>query len=329
MIDLKNNFKHWLIKSGCKERTSYEYVKRIDRICNKLFNNRYDWETLAQSIRPLLLLYLISPTKLSAKPVDLNIIYRLLSEKNIFSVIETFFNDFHLCISLDDFLLWLWNESKSNRLNKTSLLKFYEFLQDTECREIDIITHKTLNFDDIRNHLSNVLAPQDLFYVEVKQWANERDAKSVMPRKNSFTGEDSDFLGLQDSADSLECSTKTFKRIVKSQYKQQNGKFSLNYDDKYKCSNINDIHAYLEEHHHPSHHTYPAGTYNPNSKKNWCNAQEAAEKIGCSISTVIQYRKDGELTYTDYTPRHILYFIPDVERIRDERRVIKRRKKKC
>ena len=41
-----------------------------------------------------------------------------------------------------------------------------------------------------------------------------------------------------------------------------------------------------------------------------------------------RYRQDGELTYTDYTPRHVLYFIPDVERIRDERKQNGRRTKK-
>ncbi len=328
MADLRKGFKCWLITHSCKERTAYEYVKRIDRICRKLFNNHCDWKILAQSIHPVLLIYLLCPTQTPSKPADLNTICRLLSEKNIFSIIKKFFDDYRLDISLNDFLFWLWNESKGKRLNKTALLKFYQFLQESECHVIDVITHKPLNFEDIRNHLSNVVTRQDVFYIEVNQWANECNAKTVKPRRNIFTGEPSDFLGIQDSADSLECSPKTFKRIVKNQYTKRNEQFSLDYDDNRKCSNIEDIHTYLKEHHHPSHHTYPNGAYNLNSKKNWCDAKKAAEIIGCSVSTVIQYRKDGELTYTDYTPRHVLYFIPDVQRIRDERQKTKRRKKK-
>lgn len=328
MADLRKDFKYWLITHSCKERTAYEYVKRIDRICNKLFNNHRDWETLAQSIHPVLLLYLLCPTQTLSKPTDLNTICRLLSEKNILSIIKQFFDDFRLYISFDDFLFWLWNESKGKRLNKTAVLKFYHFLQGTECHEIDIITLKPLNFDDICNHLSNIVTHQGLFNIEVQEYANEHNAKTVVPRKDSFTKKTSDFLGIKDSSDSLECSPKTFKRIVKNQYKQKNEKFSLDYDDNRKCTNFEDIQAYLKEHHHPSGHTYQAGTYNSQSKNNWCNAQEAADIIGCSVSTVIQYRKDGELTYTDYTPRHVLYFIPDVERIRDERKQNGRRTKK-
>lgn len=64
MTDLRSSFKDWLIKQNCKERTDkgrpstvYEYCKRIDRLCDKLYDNHSaeNWETLAINIGKVLI----------------------------------------------------------------------------------------------------------------------------------------------------------------------------------------------------------------------------------------------------------------------------------
>ncbi len=66
MADLKTDFQKWLIQQGCKERTDkgrpstvYEYCKRIDRLCDKLYGTHTtdEWETLAVNIGKILISY--------------------------------------------------------------------------------------------------------------------------------------------------------------------------------------------------------------------------------------------------------------------------------
>ena len=56
MIDIKMQFKEWLIKNGLSEKTKtgrlgtiYEYLKRIDRLCIQLYGKE-EWETLLRDI---------------------------------------------------------------------------------------------------------------------------------------------------------------------------------------------------------------------------------------------------------------------------------------
>ena len=60
MSDLKQRFSNWLKEKGCQEKTGkgrpstvYEYIKRIDRLCDKLYNNHTseEWEILAANIQ--------------------------------------------------------------------------------------------------------------------------------------------------------------------------------------------------------------------------------------------------------------------------------------
>lgn len=410
MADLKTDFQNWLIKQGCKERTNkgrpstvYEYCKRIDRLCDKLYGNHSTdkWEALAVNIGKILISYyeccnkeyyinqynakdallyfndikhnsldndlfqasvslvyngnksLISEASFSqideylkifdfcleqmandtSQDIDIILGFYCISNSGSSNLVSNFLAAYPQCqnLSFSDASIHIQYNNQCNAKTKSALMRYYEFLQAETDSSIVVKLKNERDNNEIKlciAKVEKVTSKTNLFYIEVGQFANEYNPKTVVPRKDSFTGKNSDFLGIQDSADSLECSPKTFKRIVKNQYKKKNEKFSLNYNDNRKCTNFEDIQTYLEEHHHPSGHTYQAGTYNAKSKNNWCTAPKAAEIIGCSVSTVIQYRKDGELSYTDYTPRHVLYFIPDVERIRDERKQNGRRKKK-
>lgn len=63
MSDLKQIFSNWLKDKGCLEKTGkgrpstvYEYIKRIDRLCDKLYDNHTskEWEILATNINSVL-----------------------------------------------------------------------------------------------------------------------------------------------------------------------------------------------------------------------------------------------------------------------------------
>ncbi len=68
MADLRDDFRHWLIKQGLSEKTKtgragtvYEYARRIDNLCNKIYKDHsiQSWQKLAENIYPILGLHLI------------------------------------------------------------------------------------------------------------------------------------------------------------------------------------------------------------------------------------------------------------------------------
>ncbi len=68
MADLRDDFRHWLIKQGLSEKTRtgragtvYEYVRRIDNLCNKIYKDHsiLSWQKLAENIYPILGLHLL------------------------------------------------------------------------------------------------------------------------------------------------------------------------------------------------------------------------------------------------------------------------------
>lgn len=70
--NIKTQFEVWLKEKGCHEKTSngrpstiYEYVKRIDRLCDKLYNSHAleNWEKLAVDIGSVLVPYYESSHK--------------------------------------------------------------------------------------------------------------------------------------------------------------------------------------------------------------------------------------------------------------------------
>ncbi len=72
MSDLKQRFSNWLKEKGCQEKTGkgrpstvYEYIKRIDRLCDKLYNNHTseELEILAANIGSVLVSYCESCNK--------------------------------------------------------------------------------------------------------------------------------------------------------------------------------------------------------------------------------------------------------------------------
>ena len=68
MADLRDDFRHWLIKQGLSEKTKtgragtvYEYIRRIDNLCNKIYKDHsiQGWQKLAENIYPVLGLHLL------------------------------------------------------------------------------------------------------------------------------------------------------------------------------------------------------------------------------------------------------------------------------
>ncbi len=62
MVNLKDDFRDWLIKQGLSEKTAtgrhgtvYEYIRRIDKLCNLIYkgHNLKPWQQLAEDIYPI------------------------------------------------------------------------------------------------------------------------------------------------------------------------------------------------------------------------------------------------------------------------------------
>lgn len=165
MAELKNDFRDWLVKRGLSEKTAsgrqgtvYEYVRRIDKICNLIFkgHNLQSWQQLAENIYPILGLHLL------CRKGNIFIIQNNISPikpflTNFLSVLrpyqDNFVNFFTIELILEDglridnytlikdLLPYFTTETISikssssqvkNNKNRNALEKFYQFLSETE-----------------------------------------------------------------------------------------------------------------------------------------------------------------------------------------------------
>lgn len=300
MKDIKNNFINWLIAQGLSEKTPtgrpstvYEYQKRIDRLCDKLYDwhSSYEWKKFAEKIYPILAIYLIIGNK---NEPDINEIYDRLQKHDLLNDLERLFKNKG---ELDTFLYWLLSNLKDSRKTRSVLTRFYKFLRENE-RDYKY----ELNFDEIDSKLSDIAAEvSENLYIGSEQ-ATETKSKKIIRR---YPDSEDESLAHKEVSDLLEISEKATKHLRDKgdlKYKGYAGRYSLN-----------DIQKYLDDHIHFSGHIYPEGSYTKNDIKKWLNAAQASKELGWSKSKL--NREKNRFTHTNYAPNSNKYFPPDVKRI--------------
>lgn len=165
MVNLKDDFRDWLIKQGLSEKTAtgrhgtvYEYVRRIDKLCNLIYKG-YDlqpWRQLAEDIYPILGFHLlcrkgdvcVTQNNIAEIKDFLNTFLSDLRQyqdnlKNYFEVklllddgdyVEqyTLIKDLLPSLTTQTLLLKFSDSATQVNKNRNALEKFYQFLSDTQ-----------------------------------------------------------------------------------------------------------------------------------------------------------------------------------------------------
>ena len=321
MSDLRTDFKRWLVDcKGLAETTKngrpgtvYEYLKRIDRLAYRMFNRKGDWDLVAKHIFFILAVFLICPKTI--KPlvaVELEEIYQILrqaglSEQLIQAIREASYNH------IDSVLLEIWNTAKDNNKNRSAILKYYEFLCTTEYPLADEYIKNKSIYKEIDKSLSKYRDNrQPVFHVLVEHNSSNKRARTI----TSSPGAPVDRLAAVEVATALGCSVQTVYRLGLKMYNDR------------PAYSLLKIQEYMNEHFHPSNNTEMVFKYNSvDYKKGWVSAQEAADKIGCSVTKVIRYRNEHRIAYINFSKRLVRYFLPDVELIATEEKQKKQSKR--
>lgn len=92
-------------------------------------------------------------------------------------------------LSFSDASIHIQYNNKCNSKTKSALVRYYEFLQTKSDVPIVAKLKDQRNDDEIKLCIAKVekVASKNLFYIEVGQFANECNPKTIVPRKDSFT----------------------------------------------------------------------------------------------------------------------------------------------
>lgn len=202
MVNLKDNFRDWLIKQGLSEKTAsgrhgtvYEYVRRIDKLCNLIYkgHNLKPWQQLAEDIYPILGFHLL------CRKGDVCVTQNNIAEikdflntflSNLRQYQDNLKNYFEVKLLLDDgdcveqytlikdllpslttqTLLLKFNDSATQvNKNRNALEKFYQFLSDTQYINATLCYYKSAaektKVDDFYNDLTKKIQAIETFEI--------------------------------------------------------------------------------------------------------------------------------------------------------------------
>jgi len=320
MTDLRNQLKKWLISQGLAETTKngrpgtvYEYLKRIDRLASRIFKRKDSWDLIAKHIFFILVVFLICPkTRTKPRIAELEDIHQILkqiglSEQLIQAIREESYND------VDTVLCDIWNKSKDNQKNRVAILKYYEFLRSTEYPLGNDYTKSKSIYEEIDKFLSKLRDNRyDVFHIEMEMTSSNKRARTIQPSSKY----DTDRLSAEEVAIALGCSVQTVYRLGLKTYSSR------------PAYSVRDVQAYMNKHFHPSINSETAFQHKNIGYDNvWWKAQDAADKIGCSVTKVIRYRNEHRIAYIDFSKRLVRYFLPDIELIAAEEKQKKQSKR--
>lgn len=328
MTEIKVVFKNWLVQKGLSEKTKsgrpgtvYEYLKRIGRLSSQLYGKE-DWGHILKDIYVLYLLHasLDSKKNKGIKPkkiYDLIIGYGRIAyiddtEKSIID------GNYAEPKHIKKYLKWLETNPKKIHLVRPALGKLYDFYsknQDLfdEINNIQPIQKDTQKqdsssfFSGYFKTISNTKKAIDKAIFELKV---PREADGLRPRlikaEDDWLGRKRKHLLVKEASLSIDCSEKTLRRLA-SRRKNMFG------DGYYS---VGAMQRYLKKHHHPSKNaTAATGT---SKETDWISGKEAADLLNCPLTTFIRkYRNTGLVSYTNYTPRKVKYYKPEIIKLKN------------
>lgn len=351
MADLRDDFKHWLIKQGLSEKTKtgragtvYEYIRRIDNLCNKIYKDYsiHSWQKLAENIYPVLGLHLLCQkgeihiTKDEFAKVD-TFIKRFNSQlnqykenfKDYFIVKFVFdenkiFTDYNNLVELliektpPEITIFEISDSiiQINK-NRNALEKFYQFLSETE-----------------------YVDPNSSYYQNrtEKKWIKnfyEQLTRKLQQIKLSFTKADADILrviiegGTNKVPPLLKPKKNVFGYETKAHFKDvqeilgisrwtlkslaSSSEFNLTpINSDFKEYYIEDVNNYINAHFIRSEKD---NLYTGTPKKKWWSTAKVQKELNCNSKKVERLRNNGYLTYLHVSPSIYLYYPDSVRRL--------------
>lgn len=330
MIEIKVAFKNWLIQQGLSEKTKsgrhgtvYEYLKRIGRLSNQLYAKE-DWEHILKDIYVLYLLHISLDSKKNKhikpkKIYDLIIGYGRIAyiDNTETSIIDAkYVQPKHI----NKYLKWLEANPKKIHLVRPALEKLYDFYSQNkdlfdEIHNIQAIQKDSQKQDSnsfFSGYFTTIPKTKEAIDKAIYEFKVQREADGLRPRlikaEDDWFGRKRKHLLVKEAAGSLECSEKTLRRIA-SRRKNMFGD---------GCYSVGAMQRYLKKHHHPfKNATATTGT---SYKDDWISGKEAANLLNCPLTTFIRkYRDAGLVSYTDYTPRKVKYYKPDIIKLKNNK----------
>ncbi len=330
MTEIKVVFKNWLVQKGLSEKTKsgrpgtvYEYLKRIGRLSSQLYGKE-DWGHLLKDIYVLYLLHanLDSKKNKGIKPkkiYDLIIGYGRIAyiddtEKSIID------GNYAEPKHIKKYLKWLETNPKKIHLVRPALEKLYDFYSQNKDLFDEINNIKPIQKDSPKQdsssffsaYFTTILATKEAIDRAVFALKVQREADGMRPRlikaEDDWLGRKRKHLLLKEAAGSLECSEKTLRRLA-SKRKNMFGD---------GCYSVGAMQRYLKKHHHPSKNASTG--IRGSTIYDWITGKEAAAILGCPLTTFIRkYRNTGLVSYTDYTPRKVKYYKPDIIKLKNNK----------
>lgn len=337
MADLKENFREWLINQNLAETTIYEYIRRIDKICNIIYKGHrtQSWQQLAENIYPILGFHLLCRkgevriTKDNIEPIKNFLLSFLFSmepyKENLrdYLIVEMRSDSPKLCLNhytqINDLLPYLTDEAivfeilvsvnQSNK-NRNALEKFYQFLAKTGYTNPASSNYKKLvEKNDIEEYyikltknITDLSSYSENASNSLKLLSRINGGTSIIPPQIDNSA---DTEAYPDTVrEILRISIRTLKRLASSRdlIPLENGNYS-----------IETVNQYIKARFVPS-------KYHCTMTKvdKWWGVDEAHQQTGIHRKKLQRLRHsnpdENEVAYVRSSPTVYIYYPPDVIR---------------
>lgn len=346
MTGIKENFQNWLTNSKEKGKvfslsTSFEYAKRLNRLCKKLYEN-LDWEILYNDIYILRLLFMDSSKWTTIKQDDLDLIVSYLykykhKNRNFNDRYNQFFHFFRkeLNIPLSSayskqsfFFNLLHNTDEYKKLSDwvryvfvtEKSLKYLSWLYQNkeEKRKMAVALAQFCNFlvetKAINQNMMFTLSQQTIWckrknksnsYIQIEE-ANGLVGRNFYSR--FIEGKAEKLMSVQEVAQALGCGNTTVRRLL--------NKKKLNFKPSSNKIIAENVRRFLKRRHTKRSQGSFTNDDLIKDEANWVKMKAAEDISGYSATYIRKQAAQGRIAYTRYGLRKFLYFKPDLMKLR-------------
>lgn len=344
MLDLREEFKNWLISADNKKYkttilTASEYINRLNRLSQRLYNNE-DWQKLSYDLYILKLLFMKNSHWIDIGTADLQKVVSYLYEyrrknRNFNDRYNQYFHsvreqlDEPLSFSTKKpnfFLELLVNTEEYALLSKwikhifitEKCIKYLSWLyiNKDEKRKVFVALVKYMHFLGQTNKIDKnlyCLLKKDILGKKRKDKTfcdiELVEASGISPRgfySKYNEGIAEKYLSVNDAAYAIGCSETTVYRLLDA------GKLHLKPGTKKIIAE--NVRRFLRRRHIPKSTEKISIKDKEQKHTNWISMKEAIEVSGLSSFQIHKKVKEGLIAYTRYGVRRFLYFKPDLEK---------------
>ena len=350
MADIKENFQKWLTQAqnnnaANTKLTAYEYMRRLIRLCQKLYGKE-DWKQLLEDIYILILIHTNSHHWLNITSKDLNsVTVYLYSYKHKNRNFNNHYNQFFHSIR-KQFDLPLSSVAKKTSYyfeifrNTEEYVKLSDWIKHIFTTEKDLKYLSWLYSNKIEKRkmlvalskfstflLSTCSAPEgimgllnkEVLGLKRKNKSNdyiEIDEANGVEGRNFYSiyteGKAEKLLSIKETSYALGCSEMTIRRLLE--------KKKLNFKGDTGGISTESVRKFLKRRHTKRKEGKITDEDCEKKSDNWVKMKDA-EIISRRSATYIRKQvKNGRVAFTRYGLRKFLYFKPDLLKIQDNKK---------